>query len=165
MNRILAWNYHNRKSWPFNQFPDKQIHRPRTLGMKGSPGPFEEGTHHTITTFILWIFLAFSNWNCRPFSWMTVHCCMCAQMLQSCPTLCNSVDCSLPGSSVHGILQAERIFRMLKWAAMPSSRGSLQPGTEPVSSVSCIGRWVLHHSRHLASPIQSVFTYNFVINK
>ena len=38
-------------------------------------------------------------------------------------TLCNPVDCSLPGSPVHGILQA----RILEWVAMPSSRGSSQP--------------------------------------
>ena len=42
---------------------------------------------------------------------------------QSCPTLCDSVDCSPPGSSVHGILQA----RILEWVAMPSCRGSSQP--------------------------------------
>ena len=42
---------------------------------------------------------------------------------QSCPTLCNPVDCSPPGSSVGGILQA----RILEWVAMPSSRGSSQP--------------------------------------
>ena len=36
------------------------------------------------------------------------------------PTLCNPMDCSPPGSSVHGILQAG----ILEWAAMPSSRGS-----------------------------------------
>ena len=42
---------------------------------------------------------------------------------QSWPTLCNPIDCSLPGSSVHGILQA----RILEWVAMPSSRGSSQP--------------------------------------
>ena len=39
--------------------------------------------------------------------------------LQSCPTLCDSMDCSPPDSSVHGILQA----RILKWVAMPSYRG------------------------------------------
>ena len=39
---------------------------------------------------------------------------------QLCPTLCNPMDCSLPGSSVHGILQA----RTVEWVAMPSSRGS-----------------------------------------
>ena len=42
---------------------------------------------------------------------------------QSCSTLCDPVDCSLPGSSVHRILQA----RILEWVAMPSSRGSTQP--------------------------------------
>ena len=40
---------------------------------------------------------------------------------QSCPTLCNPMDCSLPGSSsVHGILQA----RILEWVAISFSRGS-----------------------------------------
>ena len=38
-------------------------------------------------------------------------------------TLCDPMDCSPPGFSVHGILQA----RILEWAAMPSSRGSSQP--------------------------------------
>ena len=47
--------------------------------------------------------------------------CICAKSLQSCPTLC---DCSLRGSSVHGILQA----RMLEWVAMASSRGASGPG-------------------------------------
>ena len=42
-----------------------------------------------------------------------------AKSLQSCPTLCNPMDCSPPGSSVHGILQA----RILERVAMPSSRG------------------------------------------
>ena len=46
----------------------------------------------------------------------------CAQLLQSYLTLCNPMDCSPPGSSVHGILQA----RILEWVAMPSSRGSSQ---------------------------------------
>ena len=42
---------------------------------------------------------------------------------QSCLTLCDSMDSSLPGSSVHGILQA----RIREWVAMPSSRGSSHP--------------------------------------
>ena len=49
--------------------------------------------------------------------------CMCAKSLQSCLPLCHPVDCNLPGSSVHGILQA----RILECVAMPSSRGSSQP--------------------------------------
>ena len=45
-----------------------------------------------------------------------------AKPFQSCLILCDPVDCSPPGSSVHGILQA----RKLEWVAMPSSRGSSQ---------------------------------------
>jgi len=48
------------------------------------------------------------------------------------------MDCSPPGYSVHGIFQA----RILEWIAMPSSRGSAQPGERThVSYVSCIGKW------------------------
>ena len=43
-----------------------------------------------------------------------------AQLLQSCLTLYNPMDCSLPGSSIHGIFQA----RILEWVAISSSRGS-----------------------------------------
>ena len=39
---------------------------------------------------------------------------------QSCLTLCNPIDCSLPGSSVHGIIQA----RVLEWVTISFSRGS-----------------------------------------
>ena len=45
---------------------------------------------------------------------------ICAKLLQLSPTLCDSMDYSPEGSSVHGILQA----RILEWVAMPSSRGS-----------------------------------------
>ena len=61
---------------------------------------------------------------------------------KSCPTLCNHVDHSPPGSSAHGILQA----RILEWVAMPSSKGSSQPRNRTrISYVSCIGRRVLYH--------------------
>ena len=56
---------------------------------------------------------------------------VCAKSFQLCPTLCNPMDCSLPGSSVHGILQA----RILEWAAIPFSRGFPNPGIEPGSPV------------------------------
>ena len=49
--------------------------------------------------------------------------CMRAKSLQSCLTLCDPMDCSPPGSSVHGILQA----RILEWVSLSSSRGSSQP--------------------------------------
>ena len=61
---------------------------------------------------------------------------------QSCPTLCDPLDCSLPGSSVHGIFQA----RILEWVAISFSRGSSWPRDQTwVSCVSCIGRQVLYH--------------------
>ena len=51
---------------------------------------------------------------------------------QSSPTLCDPIDCSPPGSSVHGILQA----RILEWIAMSSSRDLPDPGINPASPVS-----------------------------
>ena len=52
--------------------------------------------------------------------------------VQLCPILCNLMDYSLPGSSVHGILQA----RILEWVAMPASRGASWPRNQ--TWVSCI---------------------------
>ena len=46
-----------------------------------------------------------------------------SSVTQSCLTLCDPMDCSPRGSSVHGILLA----RILKWVAIPFSRGSSQP--------------------------------------
>ena len=46
-----------------------------------------------------------------------------SEVAQSCPTLCNPMDCSLSGSSVHGIFQA----RVLEWIAISFSRGSSRP--------------------------------------
>ena len=53
----------------------------------------------------------------------TFRCCCCS-VAQLCLTLSSPLDCSTPGSSVHGILQA----RILEWGAMTSSRGSSWPG-------------------------------------
>ena len=55
--------------------------------------------------------------------------CLVAQL---CPILCDPMDYTPPGSSVHGILQA----RILEWVAMPPSRGSFQPRDQ--TQVSCI---------------------------
>ena len=51
-----------------------------------------------------------------------LNACVHAKSLQSCLSLCDPMDCSWPGSSVHGILQA----RILEWVAVPSSRESYQ---------------------------------------
>ena len=60
-----------------------------------------------------------------------VYTCVC--LSQSCPTLCDPKDCKLPGSSVHGILQA----RILEWVAISSSGEIfLIHGIKPMSPVS-----------------------------
>ena len=66
------------------------------------------------------------------------------------------MDCSLPGFSVLGILQA----RILERVAMPSSKGSswLRNWTR-VSYISCIGRQVLYHYHHVGSPSLSTGTH------
>ena len=65
----------------------------------------------------------FQQWNFIPshFNWndMCVH----AKSIQSCPTLCDPMDYSLPGCFVRGILQA----RILEWVAISFTRGSSRP--------------------------------------
>ena len=66
--------------------------------------------------------------------WFT---CMRAKLLQSSLTLCHPMDCSSPGSSVHGILQV----RVLEWVAISPSRGSFQPRYQ---THICIVRQILY---------------------
>ena len=68
------------------------------------------------------------NGTNQPWNWRLKW----SEVAQSCPTLCDPMDYSLPGSSLHGILQA----RVLEWVAISSSRGSSQP-RDP-TRVSCI---------------------------
>ena len=63
----------------------------------------------------------------------------CVFIPQSCLTLYNTIDCSPPGSSVHGILQA----RILAWVAIPFSRGSSWPRGLNSGLQHC--RWILYH--------------------
>ena len=61
---------------------------------------------------------------------------------QSCPTVCDPMNCSPLGSSVHGVLQA----RILEWVGIFCSRGSSQPRDWTcISGVSCIDRRILYH--------------------
>ena len=84
------------------------------------------------------------------------HMCLSAKSLQSCPTLSDPIDCSLPGSPVHGILQA----RILKCVAIPSSRRFSRPRDwTDISYVSWIGRRVLYHYRHLGSPLDGMWRW------
>ena len=79
------------------------------------------------------------NWPC------------CVLVAQSCPTLCNPMDCSLLGSSVHGVLQA----RILGWVAIPFSRGSSRSGIEPQSPALQIDSLLPEPSR---KPINWLYT-------
>ena len=65
--------------------------------------------------------------------------CVRAKLLQLCPTLCNCVDYSTPGYSVHRILQA----RIMEWDAMSSSRGSSRPRDQ--THISCVYCMCLLH--------------------
>ena len=58
---------------------------------------------------------------------------------KSCPILCNPTDCSPPGSSVHGSLQA----RIPEWVSISFSRGSSWPRDQ--TWISCIDRRILYH--------------------
>ena len=83
---------------------------------------------------------------------------------QSCPALCHPMDCSLPGSPVHEILQA----RVLEWVAISFSTGSFQPRDQ--TQVSCIAggfltSWATREAlSHLGSLLiwpYSFFFFNF----
>ena len=69
-----------------------------------------------------------------------------SEVAQSCPTLSDPMDGSLPGSSIHGIFQA----RVLEWGAMAFSRGSPQPRDR--TQVSCIVSKTLYRLSHQGSP-------------
>ena len=73
----------------------------------------------------------------------------CVTLLQSCLTLFDPMDCSPPGSSVHGILQA----RIMEWIARPSSRESSRPRDWTlVSYFSCIGGMFFSPAHHGKPP-------------
>ena len=88
--------------------------------------------------------------------------CVCVLVTQLCLTLCDPTNCSLPGFSVHGILQA----RIQEWIAIPFSRGSSQPGD--LSLLSCIaGRFFTVWATQKSSSclISPLYPYCYIITK
>ena len=81
-----------------------------------------------------------------------MYICVCF-VAQSWLTLCDPMDCSMPGSSVHGILQA----RILESVAMSSSRGSSQP--RDGICISCIGRQILYHWANYMCQLSNFLKY------
>ena len=85
------------------------------VGTTGGSAVIADSPALGMGTELVWLFYPFTII-------VSMHACMRVKSLQLCPTLCDPTDCSPPGSSVHGILQA----RILEWVAMPFSRGSSQ---------------------------------------
>ena len=71
----------------------------------------------------------------------------CVLVPQLCPTLCDPMDCSPQGSSVHGILEA----RILEWVSVPFSRGSSQLRGSNLGLSHC--RQIPYHLSHQGSPL------------
>ena len=110
--------------------------------MKELEAVYTTSPHLAPCLFAVWMLLCISS-----------NCCCC--VAQSCLTLCDPMDWSPPGSSVHGISQA----RMLGWAAISFSRGS--SWSRDRTHISCTGRQVLYcwtiRETHISS-------YSFMIN-
>ena len=82
-----------------------------------------------------------------------VSVCMCVLVAQSFPTHCDPMDCSLPGSSIYGILQA----RILVCIAWPSPWES--PWPRDRTQVSCISRQLLYSLSHWGNLSNKVLLY------
>ena len=66
--------------------------------------------------------------------------CMCAKSLSACLTLCDPMDCNLPGSSIHGILQG----RILEWVTIPGNFKKIDPGPHCSLPLSPTYSWTWH---------------------
>ena len=108
------------------------------IGAPSSPSHLRSYRSPTPPQHIIWFFLHYL----QPWSVTTSYL-----------TLCDSMDCNLPGSSVHGVLQA----RILEWVVMPSSRGSSPPRDWTHSLLHF--RWILYPLRHFGSPFLH-YTYH-----
>ena len=87
------WKY----SWPLNN-----------MRFRGTNIPLSQKYRYKFTVGINSLSMVLHLWIQPPLDCIMyyMHACMHAKSLQSCPTLCNPMYCSLPGSSVHGILQS-----------------------------------------------------------
>ena len=85
--------------------------------------------------------------------WKVVKMLVTQSVSQSCPPLCDPMDCSPQAPSVHGISQE----RILEWVAISFSRVSFPPRDQTqVSCISCAGRQILYHQHHLRSSLMLI---------
>ena len=99
-------------------------------------------------------------YSCRAI-WVVCSCCW---LTKSCPTLCDPMNCNLPGSCVHGIFQARR----LEWVVISFSKGSSHP--EDWTHIGCIDRCCFvfvfvflplsHQGTHLSCLLIEIFNHN-----
>ena len=114
-----SWNHRVGHDWVTNTF---------TLSLSMTSCWLQRQSHSKLWCYLLKKFTLSSSSVC-------IH-------AQSCLTLSNSMNCSPPGYSVHGILQA----RILEWVTISFSKGSSPPrGRTCNSHVPCIGRRILYH--------------------
>ena len=93
-------------------------------------------------------------WCLNELLWESAKNVLCAKLLQSCLTLCDPMNCSPSGSTVHIILQA----RILEWVAISFSKGSSWTRDWTlVCFVSCMGRRVLNHWSTKEVPASVIF--------
>ena len=119
-------------------YKDSLLYRDVCLGFL--PIFFFSSSAHFLIGLFVFLILSQNMINFKCFS--TVNTFACVLNWFSCLTLCNPLDCSPPGSSLHGILHAGT----LDWVATLSSRGYFQPrGWIHVSYLPCIGRRILYH--------------------
>ena len=85
-----------------------------------------------------YLLLSWTSFEKVILKWILLFSCVCS-VTKSRLTLCKTMDCGLPGSSIYGISQA----RVLEWVAISFSRGSSQPRNR--TSISCTGRQILYH--------------------
>ena len=104
-----------------------------------------------LTYFLSCYPIHWRKWSVKISNYYCIKQCMCGQL---CPTLCYPMDCSPPGSSVHGIFQA----RILEWVAIAYSEGSSLPRDQTwVSCISCIDRQIRDHWHHYCRTVLCQF--------
>ena len=127
-----------------------------------------EVTHYwlpSISFLKRWPF-SVTHMSCWAFGVLCVCVCVCVCVCElcvcvwaeflSCVPLCHPVDCSPPGSSVHGLSQA----KILKWVAISFSRGSSRPRDQThISCISFIGRWIFFYPWTTREALDVLFLY------
>ena len=138
-----------------------------SVSPSGLPGtPSGNGIAPSLYSLSLFMFVVIFQYTMHFIHIFYLSLCYCLAS-KLCPTLCDLMDCSPPGSSVHGISQA----RILEWLSISFSRGSSQPSNQ--TWVPCIAGWFFtsygcyhipqHLLTHYAFYLHIIFVCLFVL--